>query len=735
MSENKNKLSIIITIIVVLIILIGGFFAYKNFKNKTSIAPEDSFTQGIQLMEQGDYESALPHFKKSIEEFPDRPKYYKAAIHTALKLDNKTEAKKYAESGWKMGLKDEQTLKVIASGYLSNNDSNGLKNTLNLLDELPAGKNREQMRGHFNYVFGNKEEGINIWLKLIENDPDSSLINNVAAIFLANKDFGKAKNLIIKHKDSGHLNEYSYKLLTGIYIFHDKYRAAEESFDEAKTKNIYSDLLQLQHGIYYILKLDLAKALELLEPLKNTVSDTKLNYIRRNARIALAYIYYTNKDMDSIDKLMEIATSSSVKNSSAGELIYFKAVKSIDENNSKALNDLHKAKSSLPNQNFIELFTARATVKAGKYDEALNLYKKIDGPMSVWPVVLYEMAETYYLQNLYNESIEVISNLHSRNLYSKRSLILYRNAALKLNRLDITDNTQNILEKKYPDDPYIKMTGGMLAIDRGNYEKAEKVFEDLSKNFPDEIENKFNDIESKINTGSSDSEKSSRLLLKVLKFNLSVYTKKFDAAESYLNKIKDTLTEENYAVLYTVLNIVKNDEKKAIAFLENTKLSKDKWSSLAEKANEFKQAKVSAYCYKKVLEKEPENPVYLNNFAWQSLLDPDLKINDDIINAAKKAYKVAPGNSTIIDTYSVALIKAEKYQECEKVLTDNMTVVKKTPQLLYNLARLYESKKDNTKALKNYQKCLNLSSSQEVWPIRMSKEVLVKHVESLKQAK
>jgi len=183
----------------------------------------------------------------------------------------------------------------------------------------------------------------------------------------------------------------------------------------------------------------------------------------------------------------------------------------------------------------------------------------------------------------------------------------------------------------------------IIAAISGQYAEAGKVLQQIESMLPDSYQ------------------------VVLLKSQLAFAQKNVEKAEQLLSVEWDKSAQEEVAVeLYKLYKT--RDEDKANTFLE-TWLSKAPASVYAnlndamylqEKGNNNK----AILAYEKVLAVLPNELRSLNNTAWLYSLSNDPKAED----FASRAYKVAPNNAAVLDTYGWILFKLGKIEEARPLI-------------------------------------------------------------------
>ncbi len=180
---------------------------------------------------------------------------------------------------------------------------------------------------------------------------------------------------------------------------------------------------------------------------------------------------------------------------------------------------------------------------------------------------------------------------------------------------------------------------------------------------------------------------------------------------------------QNYQLAYRITPVIQfldrivailerqNESDKAISFLKNElKKYPDNEQIRFRLANAYQKAEMfdqSGQLYQELLEKQPDNPILLNNLAW-ALFKRD---NARALDYAKEAYEKAPKASAILDTYGVILLKFGDKQQALEMLEQAADY--KMPEIQLHLAQAYFANQKPDKARQILQSLIDNHTRQE----------------------
>ena len=100
------------------------------------------------------------------------------------------------------------------------------------------------------------------------------------------------------------------------------------------------------------------------------------------------------------------------------------------------LKELDEIRKSVPGNPFIELYTARALLKSNQFDKSAEIYRRLPGIYLRSPGILTEYALVLSRSGKENEALVAISIMHKRKLFTRASLVLFRDLTFIKNLLE-----------------------------------------------------------------------------------------------------------------------------------------------------------------------------------------------------------------------------------------------------------------------------------------------------------
>lgn len=119
--------------------------------------------------------------------------------------------------------------------------------------------------------------------------------------------------------------------------------------------------------------------------------------------------------------------------------------------------------------------------------------------------------------------------------------------------------------------------------------------------------------------------------------------------------------------------------------------------------------------YLSSLKEMPDNAQCLNNLAY--LYANDLKRPGDALAYAKKAARLAPSSSDVLDTYGLTLLKLDQTGEALRVLQQAIEADNPSPVCRFHLGQAYEKQNSFEYARNSYKGCLEMLADKKDDPL------------------
>jgi tetratricopeptide (TPR) repeat protein len=174
------------------------------------------------------------------------------------------------------------------------------------------------------------------------------------------------------------------------------------------------------------------------------------------------------------------------------------------------------------------------------------------------------------------------------------------------------------------------------------------------------------------------------------------------------------------------------NKKEPVSWLPLLKqqFTRNEWAELAATADKEEFWAAARFCYEQALKLDPNDAVLLNNWAWAAMNTKEFD-KEKVLDACRRAYAAFPRSLPVLDTFAEALLRVGRFEECINLLNANLAVTRRTPQLLWVLAKAYESNNDFENALRTYRQVIDLQSRIKDWEVRVGKDTVTEQIRNL----
>jgi tetratricopeptide (TPR) repeat protein len=471
----------------------------------TSRDPYRMYVQGVKRLDEKDYQKALVLFKRAVQLAPTDTNYLLATARTAAAQGLTAEAAEFGRRAWEAGVRTPEQVRFLLDTFTSEDKAADLRAALKLVEQLPPNAAVQELRGDVLLHFGRFDEAMSLWLQLADTTPTSNLVSKVGAAYFSKNQPDEARKFLEQQRAKGHLDEPSFILLAALYLLDDKdHPKALEVFAEASRTPHYHDRLKLEHGVALVIHQKYPEARAVLDALKAPVTDATDNRFRTLARLFLGFLGLQQGQRPALEELAKLNAQSPKGPWKEGEELYLKALLAILDRQSGVIEDLRRAHRLIPHQAPIALVLADECLKSGHSGEAVTSCQGIPGTLSKWPPLLLAFATALHREGRNAEALAVLNQLHRRNLHSKDSLELLRDAAFGNRQLQVSDTAQKILEQLYPQDAEVKLYSSLSAMRAGAFDQAGNVLEDILQKHPGDVRLKLAQVQLQLVKGENE---------------------------------------------------------------------------------------------------------------------------------------------------------------------------------------------------------------------------------------
>ncbi|MFP4418169.1 MAG: tetratricopeptide repeat protein [Chitinispirillaceae bacterium] len=660
---------------------------------------KECFDKGVMLLEEeNNRNKAYKFFVAASKKAPDSAQYHWAAVQTA---DNPNAAYVHAEAAWRNGLKNPAVLFANVNLQFNTDSAQRLSNALLMYEDLPDSFKTPAFRGDLFFRFNAYDSARAYWSLVRDQSP--SLRRKIAASYVGEKKINTAKSLLQKWARQKQIDEFGYILLASLYAQTYNYDSLQAVFELARKNEMYSDVVQLEDGIYSLAHGKFKDAEEKLLPLSKPSNFHRNKSVEPQSRFYLGYVYVTTGRKDDLDAL--------IKRVPQGEKPYYKVLTTVTEKGS-LLDTLQKLPAKVKSHPVVKMYSARAYGAAKDYEQAIKHYQQLPISLLRSPKVMSEMATALAMSGKEDEALHAVSIMHENNVFTKTSLELFRDLSWKKDMIDRAEAAQKLLKQRYPDDAMTMWRGAIMDLRKGNVEQAHQVFNTLAERYPKEhsfetarlstylVKRQYEKALEECNKSRAPAHVTAAVKAQALR---SMGRKK-EARQAYEQGLKSQKTPQ---LMLRYADVLMGDKDYSAAIQTYEQL---------QEMEEIKKGSPKG------------NPTIMNNLAW-AMAQEGSRL-DEAIKLARTASELAPKSPHILDTYATALMKAEKFGQVVSLLSSS-ELIKGEARLLFHLATAYEKSGNQDKAVETYQRADQLMDRKSVLSMPISREALQKHVEGL----
>ncbi|MBN1306407.1 MAG: hypothetical protein JXA18_00720 [Chitinispirillaceae bacterium] len=661
---------------------------------------EEAFEKGVRLAQEGNVKQSFKAFRYAARKSPDSARYHFAAAQTS---PDQNTAFMYTKYAWEKGLKSRMVFLALIKRSFHVDKEKKLEYALSLFGELPDSVATPVFKGELFYEFGKADSAYALWNAEFRATRQGYLCPKIAQALVRQGKTEEAIDFLNQCRDEKLLDAEGYGSLASLYATQYNFSEVDRLFGELAKSNLYNDQLRLENATYLVFNGRFKEAEPLITRQIGPGSPFVKALFRLRFRLLLMYGELMQGHFERVDTLLAAVPPDTVLNEKASEL--YKALRAYCKNDTGAFEMLRRARGNIPAEPVTAVLTARAALPLKKYREAAAIYRQLP-IMVLWsPQIVAERARAVSLAGNDDEALKIISYMHQKRIFSRHSLELFRNLALKKDLIDKSEAAQKFLEERYSNDIGLKWKGLLLAIKNEKIDSALTIARQLSTVYPDDerfsltvltlllMKREYRQVLTEVQNSSLPPRKLKPIEAAAWK-GTGDTARAIEAYECAVKDRKEPLLMMQLAEMY----FQTKSYEKAIGLY--THLLGDTADSLF--GDSLKVA------------------VLLNNNAWTMMTagGQDLK---PALAMAKKAYELVPQNVHILDTYVSILLEAKKYKECIALLeTNNSALTQK--RLLCHLSRAWEKRGDRNKSKRYLEDALKVKKEDQKLAVLLSDE-------------
>lgn len=656
---------------------------------------QELYEKGLKLAQAGKTKQAFRSFKSAAKQAPDSARYYFAAAQTA---PDQNTALMYTKFAWEKGFKNAVVFSMLLRQTLHVDKEKKLEYALSLFRELPDSVATENFRGQLYFDFGVYDTASTIWNREFKKTGKSLYCSKIARALVKQGKVEEAEQFLYTCKENKVLDADGYGTLASLLAMQYKYADADRLFAEVAASNRYNDPLRIEQATYLIFNGRGKEAEHLLARNAGPGSpETKALINIRLHTLRLLESLSTGKK-ERTDFLLQHAPSDTVLREKGKNV--FNAVKVYLDNDTSAYRVLKDACAKLPPDPVTTVFLARAASRKKMFTEALAWYSRLPATVLWSPQIVAERAQIMALAGNEDEALRTISFMHSKKIFSRQSLELFRNLTLKKDLIEKSEAAQQLLEKQYSNDIGLKWKGLLLAIKGGKIDSALTIARQLNSSYPKE--ERFEQTKLSLML----MKKEYRKVLDAIKVSTlpAVKTKSIEAAA--WKGLGDT------AQAIKAYEMAVKDGKEPVLSMQLAEMYFQ--TGAYDKATNLYTRLIEDPAADSLFKDSTQMAILLNNNAWTIMTSGEKDLSP-ALGMAKKALDLAPANLHILDTYVTLLFKAGKQKECIALLEKNTSALAQK-RMLVHLSRAWEQRGDANKAKRYLEDALKCKADDQKLP-------------------
>ncbi len=363
----------------------------------------------------------------------------------------------------------------------------------------------------------------------------------------------------------------------------------------------------------------------------------------------------------------------------------------------------------------------------GDYDAAENRYNLLSNKLPEDLDIDYKLAEIYLRTERISEALQKYENIFRKDRSQIAALERAAEILFLSKNFEKAAQYYNFLTQLDPDNTEYLKTSADLAILNQNIDKAIEIYQELIRLLPgdEKIQNNFGEILSQIKNEKYNPLDYLKRMIEnhpenIENFkNLAYYyanNNKVDKGLEVLLEAKEKFSK-NADLLFIIGSLYRETGNLATAldylnqslhYTEDTLQVFHLKATILEETGKYAQSD-SLYNY--MIDKNPNDPVALNNYAYSlAVRGEKLEMAKDLVN---KALKIVPENPSYLDTKGWVLYKQKKYIEAEKYLQKALQVIGENAEILEHLGDVKMKMGKPKEARNYYQKALELDPENE----------------------
>jgi predicted Zn-dependent protease len=745
------------------LLVVAGGAAFFAIRLEPWISPEAAFKKAETNYAMGNYAGAFRYVKMASNKKPGDAQYAWAATQFSETVHNINAAYFFAQRAWKDGRKERDVLQSLVQFSFFSDKKQRLDYALSLIGQMGANVDKEDLRAEIYEIFGEIDKARQLREELFNRTPLPALATKLGRLLLKAGRDSLAFSFLQSCRERQKLDDEGFTALARLFVKRGNLKEAELCFQEAGATDKSSGKLEYDHALFLMATKNFDRAAFMLDSLVAKYPENK------NLETARISVFMAKGDFNGALRECEKSSAPAgliaplrarallrLNRPAEAEVAFDTAcahttdlhillefgnfLMSQINKSDKASAIFQSVLKKIPNEPVASLGLATIALNAKDYALAR---KRVDGILATknpTPLAHILLGQVNLAERKPQAAIECCDKALAAVPGLEKALFIQALSYDLLGKLEKSDEMLTSLIPKQAGDPeQLAMTKRALVTVKTKEKKFQEALKLIDELDPLKKTPEQNRIRVEIYALSGNYAKADETLASI---KASMQPDDFLFYKSWLFELRGDilgaakilepqLSSKSNALRWAELRMKAGKFDGIMERLPKDSMNGADWNRIASVADKTRQFAFSAQCYKNIVKLNDGNAAALNNFVYASMQTPGFN-QEEILNAAQKAYMGLPNRPEVLQTYAEALIKCGKPTECIKLLKDKPSLVKLSANLLYLIGSAYETTGDFRGAVTSYNLAVSFPESTSDLPPEVSRNDLARRVEKLK---
>ncbi|HLV32079.1 MAG TPA: hypothetical protein VKY57_10955 [Chitinispirillaceae bacterium] len=434
---------------------------------------QNLFKKGTQCQNTGNIYDAYVFYKQAINK-EWNPLFEWAAASTA---PNRYTANLHAKAAWSGGLRDKDLFIFLLKTCQFKTLDNAFAYSVDLLSQMPDSHKTGYLKGQIHFNLGDNKTALSVWKHAYQNYPDSDLASAITELFFAEGMYDSLFTFCSMAIENNLLDQSGYTLYAYALAHTGRFEEADSVLNLFKHRFNRYDFHEERAWLYYFSG-NINNAIKLLE---SSLKKTGFRYIQK--KLMLSFFYSQNSDTTNLKRML----SSNRKHTESEKQIqtFNDAMFLLSKHDTLTSEKLEDLRTFFMQNTVYHFVRARLNIHRAPH-RSFESFKLLPSVITRFPDITLEYASLLRSNGDFNFALSLLTHLHNRGIYSKESLVMYRDLAFRLNFINESFETGLFLEHMFPNDNNIRLNNVQLLIKAGMLDSAARKLHELRMNHPNE---------------------------------------------------------------------------------------------------------------------------------------------------------------------------------------------------------------------------------------------------------